>query len=148
MTLIVKEIENGVVIDHIDAGKGSYILYLLNLNKNYSGTYVLLSNADSKKLNKKDVLKFTNKMLSEKELKLISLFAPKGTICIIKNKKVIEKKNAELPQKINGIFTCPNERCITNSEQIKTRFELESKNPVRLRCHYCERVFKPKEFVR
>ena len=47
---------------------------------------------------------------------------------------------AEIPEKVEGIVKCVNPVCITNNEDILTRFELVSRQPVGLKCHYCEKI--------
>lgn len=142
--LLVRKIENGTVIDHIERGKGIKIYKILNPKEE---TCVLLTNVESKKLGRKDILKVENKELSEKDLEKIALIAPNATINIIRNWKVVEKRKVELPNILVGIVNCPNSKCITRIEsQIETKFIVEKREPIKLRCFYCERIFEKEDF--
>jgi aspartate carbamoyltransferase regulatory subunit len=144
--LLVRKIENGTVIDHIPAGLGLKVANILRIEKNNSSSVILI-NVDSKKLGKKDVVKVENKVLDEKEVNKIALIAPDATLNIIKDWKVVEKKKVSLPEFLEGVVKCPNKNCITNSEEIPAKFWVEKKNPIRLRCYYCERVFGKDEVI-
>jgi len=144
---IVTNIENGTVIDHIPAGKGKKIFEILKLGE-HDGRTVLLINTFSKKLGRKDVIKVENKEIGEKDINKIALFAPNATISIIRNWEVAEKRKVELPEIIENVASCPNKNCITNSEEIfKSKFVVEKKDPIKLRCWYCEKVFGIEEIM-
>jgi len=137
---IVRKIENGTVIDHITAGEGLHMARILNLDQ--ESTSVVLINAISRKLGKKDIVKIENRELNESEVNKIALISPNATVNIIKNSEVVEKKKIEMPKVFDGIVPCPNMNCITNSnEPIKSKMLLETSSPIKLRCFYCERVF-------
>ncbi len=142
----VRKIKNGTVIDHIPAGKSLSVLKILNLDK-YNDTVLLAMNVPSKKMGKKDILKIENKELKEEEVNKISLIAPEATINIIRDYNVVEKRKVEIPNIIEGIIKCNNYNCITNYEKVKTRFIVERKNPIRVRCYYCERVMYENEIL-
>ena len=55
------------------------------------------------------------------------------------NGKVVEKLKPQIPDEIEGILKCTNPNCITNKEKIRGRFKIESKNPLKIRCYYCEK---------
>ena len=144
--LIVRKIENGSVIDHITAFNGLKVVNILNLD--HDDTIVVLINVPSKKLTRKDIVKIENKRLSEREVNKIALVAQNATLNIIENGSVIEKNRVILPEVLEGIIKCPNKNCITNTnEPMMTKFFTEKKDPVRLRCSYCERVFNSKELI-
>ena len=134
---LVRKIENGTVIDHIPAGIGFKIAEWLSLNKS-NDVFVLLSNVESEKLGKKDIIKINGKFLSEDEYKKISLLAPSATINIVHDSKVVQKHKVSLPKTISAILKCPNPNCITNTEECQTEFSIKDK---KLRCRYCERCF-------
>jgi aspartate carbamoyltransferase regulatory subunit len=144
-TLKVQKIENGTVIDHIAAGKGWEVVKLLGLEE-YGGTVTLLSNAYSKTKGKKDVIKVENKQLDKKEVNKVALVSPEAAVNLIKNFEVKEKFNVSLPQEVTGILICTNPVCVTHFEPCETRFAVESKDPLTLRCAYCERVQSKVEF--
>jgi len=144
--LIVRKIENGSVIDHIAVGKGLKVLNILNIKP--EETAALLMNVPSNKFVKKDILKIENRELTSKEVNRISLIAPNATLNIIENGVVKEKRKVILPDLLKEIIKCPNANCITNSnEPIKTKFFIEKKEPVKLRCFYCEKLFSSKETI-
>jgi aspartate carbamoyltransferase regulatory subunit len=146
--LLVRKIENGTVIDHIPAGKGLKVVEILGVNSGFEGSVVVLINAPSAKLGRKDVVKIENKELTKEETNKIALIAPNASINIIKDWEVVEKRKVSLPEILEGIIKCPNSSCITNSnEPITTKFVVEKKAPLKLRCWYCERVFSEKEIV-
>lgn len=138
--LKVKKIQNGTVIDHIKAGLGLEVLKILGIDSKFNGTVSYLMNTQSKKLGRKDVVKLENKELKPDDVNKIALISPNATINIIRDYEVVEKRNVELPSVINGIIKCSNPNCITNAEKIITKFYVVKKEPLELKCHYCERV--------
>lgn len=144
--MIVRKIENGSVIDHITAGKGLRVVNILNINP--EETAVLLMNVPSKKLGRKDIVKIENRELTSNEVNKISLIAPNATLNIVENGEVKEKKRVVLPDVLEDIVRCPNTNCITNSnEPIKTRFFVEKREPIKIRCFYCEKIFNSEEII-
>jgi len=147
--LIVSKIRDGTVIDHIKAGKGKKVLDFLGINGNYPEVVTLLMNVPSKKIKKKDIVKLANKFLKQEEVDKIALIAPNATGNVIKNYKVVNKMNIKLPKMIEGILKCPNPKCISNeNEPLKSKFLVEKKEPVTLRCYYCERLIDLKDILR
>ncbi len=117
--LLVRKIENGIVIDHIPAGKALSVLGLLEINTNE--IMFIASNVESSKYGKKDVIKIEGKYLTSEEIDLISLVAPAATINLIHNWELKDKHTVKLPKSIEGIFKCRNPACVTNDELIKTK---------------------------
>jgi aspartate carbamoyltransferase regulatory subunit len=96
-------------------------------------------NVDSGKLGKKDIVKVEDRELLDEELNRIALIAPAASINIIRDYLVIEKRPVDLPDEILGVVRCQNPNCISNTlEPIKSRMLVKAKNPVLLRCLYCE----------
>ena len=146
--LLVRKIENGTVIDHIPSGKGLKVVEILKIGKDHDGSVIVLINASSKKLGRKDVVKIENRELTKEETNKIALIASSATINIIRDWEVVEKRKVSLPEMLEGIIKCPNSSCITNSnEPITTKFVVERKAPLKLRCWYCERVFNESEIT-
>jgi len=144
--LLVKKIENGTVIDHISAGRGLKVVQIAGLGSENKETIILLINVSSKKLGKKDIVKIENRELTREEIDKISLITPDATINVVRNGEVVEKKVLEIPDTIEKILRCPNSNCITNeNEPVKTKFEIQ-KEPLKLKCCYCERNFDIEEF--
>jgi aspartate carbamoyltransferase regulatory subunit len=144
--LMVRKIENGSVIDHIIAGKGMKVINILRLKPEESA--VLLMNVPSRKLGRKDIVKIENKKLTSSEVNKISIISPTATLNIIENSNVKEKKGVVLPNVLENIIKCPNINCITNSnEPMRTKFIIEKREPVKLRCFYCEKIFNSDEII-
>jgi len=138
MMLEVKQIKKGVVIDHIQAGKGLIIFNKLMLN-NTERPVVLLMNVDSKKLGKKDIIKIED--TTDVDLTLLSLIDDGITINYIEDGKVVSKSETRIPEIVKGIIKCKNPRCITNSDSyIEPSFEKISKNNLDYKCVYCEEI--------
>ncbi len=138
--LKVDAINNGTVIDHIPSGKALAVADILNLSG--SNEVMIGINLNSKKVGKKDLIKIENRELSQEEVNSIALIAPSVTLTIIKDFEVIRKAKAEIPESIEGLILCPNPKCITNSEKIKTKFKVTDEKPLQVRCHYCEKKYK------
>jgi aspartate carbamoyltransferase regulatory subunit len=137
--LRVKPINNGTVIDHIAGGQALNVLKILGISGTTGATVSVVMNVESKKLGKKDIVKVEDRELREEELNRIALIAPAASINIIRNCKVIEKRPVDLPDEIVGVVRCQNPNCISNThEPIKSRMLVKAKNPVLLRCLYCE----------
>jgi len=139
--IMVRHIENGTVIDHIEAGRALQVLRIIG-GPNDS-TVVVAMNVPSTKYRRKDILKMENVYVDEKKLDLISIIAPKATINLIKDGKVVEKRRVELPPEVTGILKCLNPTCITNKERepVTSKFKVE-RNPLRLICEYCNKEFE------
>ena len=146
--LKVRKIKDGTVIDHIKAGKGKKVLEILGVESGLSQTTALLMNVPSKGIGKKDIVKIENKTLGKDEVDRIALIAPHATWNVIKDFKVTNKSKIELPETLEGVLKCPNPKCVTNmNEPVKSKFKVEEKEPVKLRCNYCERLFGLKDLI-
>ena len=94
----------------------------------------------SKKLGKKGIIKLSEVFFQDNEINKIALVAPCAKLNIIRNYEVVEKKVVAIPDVIVGIAKCVNPKCITNNEEVTTRFNVVSKSEVKLKCHYCEKI--------
>jgi aspartate carbamoyltransferase regulatory subunit len=145
MPLNVQKLQEGTVIDHLSAGTGSRVLSLLSLSYPISKVAALILNARSKKSGKKDIVKIEGVFLDENTTNQIALISPSATINIIRNGKVTSKRQVEMPKTVPGILACPNQKCITNLERVKTAFLFAGKG--HLRCRHCERLFSSSELI-
>jgi len=141
--LLVRKIENGIVVDHIPAGKAFLVLRLLKLDPN--ARVVIAQNVDSRSLGTKDLIKIEGTYLTSKEIDLIALVAPSASLNIIEDWRVKEKRRVQLPKAIEGIFKCPNPLCPTNEKYTppRTRFDVQTEGRVeatKLRCTYCDSI--------
>ncbi|HQQ02845.1 MAG TPA: aspartate carbamoyltransferase regulatory subunit [Bacteroidales bacterium] len=139
--LIVSAIQNGTVIDHIPSYAVIQVMRILNLIN--TDLQVLFGmNLDSKKYGKKGIIKVRDKFFDDIEINKIALAAPHATLIEIRDFEIISKKQAEIPDFVEGIVKCFNPKCITNHEQVRTRFKVVDKEDLRLLCHYCEKITK------
>lgn len=137
--LKVSRIKNGTVIDHITAGMAPAVLKILGIERGCPDTVIVAMNVRSNRLGLKDMVKVENRALEAETVKKIAIVAPQATVNIIRDMKVAEKIQVELPQELIGIIRCPNRNCITNSsERVVPHFTVESRDPLTMRCHYCE----------
>jgi aspartate carbamoyltransferase regulatory subunit len=150
-TLRVSKIKDGTVIDHITAGHALDVLTILGITGRVSGVVTVGMNVPSKTLGLKDMVKIEGRELKSWEVDKIALLAPHASINIIRNYKVVEKQLVQLPDIIREAVKCGNPACVSNSkEPVKSTFYVESKEPLRLRCHYCGFIMEkqdiPKQF--
>ena len=137
--LKVSAIEHGTVIDHIPSASVFQVIKLLGLTE-YQDQLLIATNLDSQKMGKKGIIKVNNKFFRSDEINKIALVAPNATLIIIRNYAVIEKKKVEVPDFAENIVRCFNPNCITNNEDVVTRFTVIDKEDLKLRCHYCEKI--------
>ena len=137
--LAVAALKNGTVIDHIPAQSLFKVVSLLGI-ENLKSSVTIGYNLDSKKLGKKGILKVADVFFEEDILNRLALLVPNVNVNIINDYKVVKKYKVTLPDDIVGIVRCNNPKCITNNEPMPTRFHVEDKDNVQLRCHYCERT--------
>ena len=138
--LLVSALENGTVLDHIPAENVYKALDLLNL-KGIESQITIGINLASKIYGKKGIIKIADKFFEDEELNKLALIAPKATVNVIRDFKVVEKKTLKMPAEIVGIAKCQNPKCVTNHQPIKTRFTTMQKNDeISLLCHFCEKI--------
>ncbi len=134
--MIVGKIDNGIVIDHIPAGKGMELFTDLKLDK-LDCHVVLIKNADSKKHAKKDIIKVNETL--DLNYDILGFIDPNITVNIIKNGEVIEKVCPTVPEVLVNLIFCKNPRCITTTEQeLPHEFRLTDRENGIYRCIYCE----------
>ena len=139
--LLVRRIREGTVIDHIDEGKGLQVLNALRIDGKDGSLITIALNVPSGKFKKKDIIKVENKFLKDDDTNKLAVIAPKATINIIKDYKLVEKRRVSLPNEIDRIFRCSNPDCITNStEHIESVMDVIDKEGRVLKCRYCARV--------
>lgn len=137
--LKVAALRNGTVIDHIPAEKVFQVVSILRL-KYYNQPLTIGNNYDSKRMRAKGIIKISDRYLANDEISKIALIAPNASINIIKEYQVVEKRALVLGDEINDVMHCANPVCITNHQQIPTKFfVIKEDNKVRLKCRYCER---------
>lgn len=132
----VDSIKNGIVIDHITAGKAMRLYNLLGLDK-LDCSVAVIQNAPSELMGKKDIIKIDSRF--DVDLNVIGFVSPNVTVNVIENGHITEKKHIDLPQRLVNIISCKNPRCITSTEQeIEHIFILDGKGRREYRCIYCD----------
>ena len=132
----IDSINNGIVIDHIQAKKGLEIYEALKLG-DLECSVAIITNAKSEKMGRKDIIKIDKSI--ELDLDILGYIDSNITINIIKDGKKVDKYHVELPKEIIEIIKCKNPRCITSVEQeLDHVFVLTDKNKKAYRCKYCE----------
>ena len=106
-------IRNGLVIDHIEAGKGMELYNALHLG-DLECSVALIKNVNSHKMGKKDIIKVDE--VIDVDLNILGFIDPNITVNIIKDNEIIGKKHIELPKMVRNIIKCKNPRCITSTE--------------------------------
>jgi aspartate carbamoyltransferase regulatory subunit len=139
LKLKVSAIRNGTVIDHIPSQSLFKVILILGLDKN-TNQVTFGTNLESSKLGTKAIIKISDKYFEDDEVNKIGLIAPHAKLNIIKDYEVVEKKVVEIPDTIRGIARCFNPKCITNTEPMTTCFKVVSKDPIGLKCRYCEKI--------
>ena len=136
--LKISAIDEGTVIDHIPTDATFKVVEILDL-ENHRGIVSIATNLQSKSIGKKGIVKVGGKSLTQDEVNKIAIVAPDATVNIIKNYGVREKIKVKTPEIIDNVVKCSNPVCITNNEQVPTKFYVVKKDPLKIKCHYCER---------
>lgn len=132
----IDAIKNGIVIDHIEAGKGMELYKLLKLDL-LDCSVAIIKNASSAKMVRKDIIKIDSKI--NIDMDILGYVSPCATVDIISDGKLCEKKKMTLPEKLTNVIFCKNPRCITTTEQeLPNIFKLTNREKHEYRCAYCE----------
>ena len=134
--MIIGTIVNGVVIDHIPAGRGMQIYHYLKLDE-VNCEVAIIKNAESKKHQKKDILKINE--VIDLNYDMLGYIDPLITVNIIRGGQRVEKIHPVLPETLTGVIRCKNPRCITSVEQeLPHVFRLTDREKGVYRCMYCD----------
>ena len=132
----IDSIKNGIVLDHIKAGKAMELYRVLELNKLECSVAVLM-NVPSQKMGRKDMIKIAEDY--EVDLGILGYIDPGITVDVIRDSKLVEKRHVDLPETLHGVLRCKNPRCITSVEQeLSQEFMLTDRENRVYRCIYCE----------
>ena len=132
----IDSIQNGVVLDHIQAGKSMEIYNLLRLGE-LDCSVAIIKNVRSNRMGKKDILKIDSPM--DLDLDVLGYVDSNITVNIIRDGQRVEKKRLELPRKLVNVIRCKNPRCITVAEpQLDAIFLLNDADKHTYRCAYCD----------
>ena len=141
--MIIGQIKDGIVLDHITAGKAMDIYNVLKLS-DLDCSVALIKNASSEKLGKKDIIKIDEAI--DMDFNVIGYAAPGVTVNIIKDGKLADKRSIAMPETMTNVIRCKNPRCITVSEtQLDAIFLLSDAEQHTYRCAYCEAALDDKK---
>ena len=132
----IDAIQNGVVIDHITAGRGMRLYELLGLEQ-LDCSVAIIKNVSSPKLGKKDIIKIDAEVTLD--LDIIGYVDPDATVNIIRGGELVEKTAIAAPAVLKNVIHCKNPRCITSVEQeLDHIFKQSETDKTVYRCLYCE----------
>ena len=132
----IDSIKDGIVLDHIKAGRAMEIYKYLKLNE-YDNSVAIIQNAKSGKMGKKDIVKIDS--ICDINFDILGYIDPDITVNIIKDGVLVEKKTLKLPETLVNVLKCKNPRCITTDEQeLDQVFKLADAEKRVYRCMYCD----------
>ena len=138
--MIIGQIKDGIVLDHITAGMGMELYAILGLDK-LDCQVAIIKNADSKKYGKKDIIKIDKAI--DIDFDVLGYVDERITVNIIKDGKLLKREHLETPDEIKNVIKCKNPRCITTVEQeLPHVFKLTDREKKVYRCIYCETLGK------
>ena len=138
--LNVGKINEGFVLDHIQAGMSLQIYHDLKLDK-LDCTVAIIKNARSNKMGKKDIIK-VECPVEALDLDILGFIDHNITVNVIQGDRIVEKKVLTLPTEVTNVIKCKNPRCITSIEQeLDQVFQLTDPNKEVYRCKYCEEKY-------
>ncbi len=134
--MIIGQIKNGIVLDHITAGNGMKLYNILGLDK-LDCQVALIKNADSVKMGKKDIIKIDR--VIDINFDALGYVDPDVTVNVIIDGCLAKRQHIDIPERIENVIKCKNPRCITTVEQeLPHVFELKDRENRVYRCLYCE----------
>ena len=134
--MIIGQIRDGIVLDHITAGKGMDIYRILGLGE-LDCVVAMIKNAESEKMGKKDIIKIGR--VIDLDFAVLGYIDPGITVNIIRDGALAKRERLTLPERITDVIRCKNPRCITSVEQeLRHEFKLTDRAKGVYRCVYCE----------
>ncbi|MBR4588667.1 MAG: aspartate carbamoyltransferase regulatory subunit [Lachnospiraceae bacterium] len=135
--LNISGLDEGIVLDHIQAGMSTKIFKHLGLEK-LDCQVAMIRNVKSNKMGKKDIIKIEGG-LDQVDLDVLGYLDHNITINIIRGGVIVEKKALKLPSRLTNVLVCKNPRCVTTIERnLKQVFTLANPETQTYRCIYCE----------
>lgn len=134
--LAVAALRNGTVIDHIPSEALFSAVRILGI-ENMGKSVTIGNNLNSERLGSKGIIKVADTEFPQDILNRIAIIAPTAVVNIIREYEVVEKRPVALPDTLIGIVKCPNPKCISNNEPMRSRFEVVDRENIELCCHYC-----------
>ena len=134
--MIIGEIRDGIVLDHITAGHCMEIYKVLHLDE-LDCTVAMIKNAESEKMGRKDIIKVGQVL--DLDYGVLGYLDPGITVNVIRDGELVKREHLKLPERIKGIIRCKNPRCITSVERgLEHEFRLTDPEKRIYRCVYCE----------
>ena len=134
--MIIGTIVDGLVIDHIPAGRAMELYHYLRLDR-LQCEVAIIKNATSGKLGRKDIIKVGEVIDLDQDI--LGFISPNITVNVIRNGEKVDKMHPELLEKISDVIRCKNPRCITSIEQeLRQVFKLTDRETATYRCIYCD----------
>ncbi|MDD6885008.1 MAG: aspartate carbamoyltransferase regulatory subunit [Eubacteriales bacterium] len=144
--MIIGQIRDGIVLDHITAGKGMQIYNVLGLGE-LECSVAMIKNADSSKMGKKDIIKVGE--IIDLDFDLLGYIDPGITVNVIRDGKRFKREKLQLPETVMDVIHCKNPRCITSTEQgLRHQFKLCDRERRIYRCLYCESLADGKVYAK
>ena len=141
--MIIDSIKNGIVIDHIKAGRSMELYHLLHRDR-LKCSVAIIKNAPSEKMGRKDIIKIDEEL--SVDLDMLGYIDPCATINVIRDGVLVEKRHLELPERVENVIFCKNPRCIVTTErEIPHIFRLVNRDLGIYRCLYCDTEGKRNE---
>lgn len=135
--LSVGKIEEGFVLDHIQAGKAMKLYHYLDLDR-LDYPVAIIKNARSNDMGRKDILKIECD-INSLNLDALAFIDRNVTINVIRDGQIIEKRRPKLPKMLTNVIRCANPRCISTTEQgLPQIFYLADEKTGTYRCRYCD----------
>lgn len=135
--LAVAALQRGTVIDHIPSAALFKAVRLLGL-ESLGKSVTIGNNLASGKLGTKGIIKVADTVFPDEVINRIAIIAPSAVVNIIEDYEVVRKEPVRLPDEIVGLVSCSNPKCISRNEPMRSRFSVVSRDPVTLRCRYCD----------
>ncbi len=142
--LAVAALKHGTVIDHIPAASLFKVVEILGLSK-LSSAVTIGNNLISSHFGSKGIIKVADTFFPEDIIHRIAIIAPTAVVNRIENYEVVSKRPVVLPDKLTGLVVCNNPKCITRNEPMLSRFSVVGREPVVLKCDYCEHEIDSKD---
>ena len=97
----------------------------------------MIMNATSKRMGKKDIIKIDGDI--DIDMDVIGYVDPDATVNVIREGKLVEKRDITVPKELKNVLFCKNPRCITSTEQeLPHIFRLTDEKKRIYRCIYCD----------
>ena len=93
----IDSIKNGIVLDHISAGKSLEVYKALGLDK-LDCSVAIIKNVKSNKMGKKEILKIDEEFALDFDV--LGYLDPNITVCIIKMVNLLKRKNCNFLKKL------------------------------------------------